>query len=291
VLHPHVLARHDVALTVPPAVHAEQRAARDVLDVDRAEAALEVGRHALVQEVDDLARRFARPPEARPQDEAGVHRRDLQLLRRADRERLALRRDLTLEVVGVRRGVVVGLGEEPVRRAAEADRATRAHVEHLLDAGARRGAHHVPRPVDAGGDDLAFRVLRPHEEAGGRVVHAPAPGRRARHGVGVEDVAVHDLDVQAGERRGVGRGADHRAHGLAALAEQATNVVADVPVGAGHERGLHGGSSSPRRARRNARARVDRSEARHTHGAAAPAAGGTRARRREPAERPAPVRP
>src|SRR5439155_10846733 len=119
-----------------------------------------------------------------------------------------------------------------------------AGVGHLLDAGAGGGADDVACLLEAGRDDVALGVARPHEEARGGVVDAPAAGDGARRRLGVADVAVHDLDVEAGECRRVGAGADHGAHAFAAREEQPAEVVADVAVGAGDERGLHGPAST-----------------------------------------------
>jgi hypothetical protein len=62
----------------------------------------------------------------------------------------------------------------------------------------------VTRAVDARADDVALRVARPHEEAGGGVIDAAAALDRACGRRGIEDVAVDDLDVEARERRGIG---------------------------------------------------------------------------------------
>src|SRR5262249_60885494 len=99
--------------------------------------------------------------------------------------------------------------------------------------------HEVAGAVHARPDDGTLGVLRPHEEAGGRVVHAPAALHRASDGIDVQDVAVHDLDVETLERRRIGRRTDHRPDGLATLHQQAADVVAHVAVGTGYQSRTH----------------------------------------------------
>jgi hypothetical protein len=71
------------------------------------------------------------------------------------------------------------------------------------------------------------------------VVHAPAAVDGAGDIGRVENVAVHDVHVEALERRRVGGGANHGADGFAALDERAADVVANVAVGAGHQGRTH----------------------------------------------------
>src|SRR5262249_56522719 len=52
-------------------------------------------------------------------------------------------------------------------------------------------------------------------------------------------VAAHDLEVEAGKRRGIGAGADHGADALATRHQLAAEVVAHMSVGARHEGRLH----------------------------------------------------
>ena len=82
-------------------------------------------------------------------------------------------------------------------------------------------------------------ILRPHEEAGRGVVHAAAAVDGAGDVGRVEDVAVHDIHVESLERRRIGAGTHHRAHGLAAMDEQTADVVANVAVGSGHQGRTH----------------------------------------------------
>ena len=192
-----VVAGQQVGLAAPAAGLGEQVPARDVLDIDEVEAAVEADPDLAVERVDEGAAGRRRRDVPGPERHARVD--DHEVEDRRERQRDVVRQVLRAHVVeGVRPEIVGGVLVGRLPRGIEPDRRDRAGVDDPPHAERDRGRQHMSgaRHVDVV-DDLRVRDPGPvdRREVIDDVAAVHVPGERRP----IEDVSLDPLDVWVGQ--------------------------------------------------------------------------------------------